>query len=112
MLSSAIARTLRSRSPVQAMPNPSRSRRTATRVTSGAISLSSSSHVPPMLYSFTLKPVIGVPSKEWGEGVTRDQDGELKESRVFIQLTDEQRGLLNELKAASARAAVSRVAPR
>ena len=42
----------------------------------------------------------------------RDQDGELKESRVFIQLTDEQRGLLNELKAASARAAVSRVAPR
>jgi LTXXQ motif family protein len=37
-----------------------------------------------MLYSFTLKPVIGVPSKEWGEGVPRDQDGELKESPVLF----------------------------
>ena len=37
-----------------------------------------------MLYSFTLKPMIGVPSKEWGEGVPRDQDGELKESNVFF----------------------------
>jgi regulator of protease activity HflC (stomatin/prohibitin superfamily) len=33
------------------------SRRTATRVTRGAISLSSSSHFPPMAYSKTVKPV-------------------------------------------------------
>src|SRR5262245_55101356 len=39
------------------------SRRTATRVTSGAISLSSSSHFPPMLYSEIMKPVVLPPGR-------------------------------------------------
>ena len=39
------------------------SRRTATRVTPGAISLSSSSHFPPMLYSKSMNPVALPPGR-------------------------------------------------
>jgi hypothetical protein len=40
-----------------------RSRRTATRVTEGAISLSNSSHLAPMLYSKFMKPVTLPPGR-------------------------------------------------
>jgi hypothetical protein len=39
------------------------SRKTATRITPGAICLSSSSHFPPMLYSKTMKPVALPPGR-------------------------------------------------
>ena len=39
------------------------SRRTAARVTPGAVSLSSSNHFPPMLYSVLMKPVALPPGR-------------------------------------------------